>query len=95
MAQDLSLYKVRIGSGQALDVGPEQSLLEALEHAGLPWPSSCRSGTCRTCVGQLMSGQVHYAIPWPGLSREEKAEGWVLPCVARPSGDVVLQDPFA
>ena len=46
-------------------------------------------------MGQLLSGQVHYEMAWPGLLAEEKSAGWVLPCVARPLSDVVLQDPLA
>ena len=56
----------------------------------MDWPSSCRNGTCRTCIGQLAQGQVRYEIDWPGLSAEEKAQGYVLPCVAYPRSDVVL-----
>ncbi len=58
-------------------------------------PSSCRSGTCRTCVCRLVSGEVSYTIEWPGLSAEEKAEGYVLPCVARPTSNVVLEQTQA
>jgi ferredoxin len=58
-------------------------------------PSSCRNGTCRTCICQLVSGEVHYTLEWPGLSAEEKAEGLVLPCVARPLTHVVLVQPEA
>ena len=47
--------------------------------------------TCRTCIGQLVEGRVRYDIEWPGLSPEEKAEGCVLPCVAYPESDIVLQ----
>jgi hypothetical protein len=39
---------------------------------------------------RLASGTVQYRIDWPGLSREEKAEGWILPCVAYPLADLVL-----
>jgi hypothetical protein len=35
---------------------------------------------------------VDYRIAWPGLLPEEKAGGWVLPCVAYPLSDVVLGD---
>ena len=80
-------------SDQHCDAWADQSLLDSMEQGGLDWPSSCRNGTCRTCIGQLVSGSVHYAVEWPGLSAEEKAEGCVLPCVAIPDGDVVLQDP--
>ena len=32
-------------------------------------------------------------IDWPGLTPEEIAEGCVLPCVAYPASDVVLEAP--
>jgi ferredoxin len=69
---------------------PDQTLLRCAEQHLLAWPSSCRNGTCRTCIGQLRSGAVRYAIDWPGLSAEEKTQGYVLPCVAYPTADVVL-----
>ena len=34
---------------------------------------------------------MRYEIEWPGLSAEEKDEGYVLPCVAFPCSDVVLR----
>jgi ferredoxin len=73
-----------------IDAPPEQTLLDSAEQALLVWPNSCRNGTCRTCIGQLSQGSVRYAIEWPGLSTEEKAQGYVLPCVAYPTGDIVL-----
>lgn len=80
-------------SGQQVDAWGDQSLLDSLEQGGVNWPSSCRNGTCRTCIGKLVSGQVRYEIEWPGLSAEEKNEGYVLPCCAYPDSDLVLQDP--
>ena len=77
--------------GQPCDAWPEQTLLNSLEMGGIDWPSSCRNGTCRTCLGLMLSGTVRYDIEWPGLSAEEKAEGCVLPCVAYPCGDITLQ----
>jgi len=76
--------------GQAFDAWKEQPLLMSLEAGLINWPSSCRNGTCRTCIGQLTSGQVRYEIAWPGLSAEEKVEGYVLPCVAYPCSEVTL-----
>jgi ferredoxin len=65
-------------------------LLVAAEAAGLAWPSSCRNGTCRTCIRRLESGSVGYRIEWPGLSRDEKRDGCILPCVAYPQSDPTL-----
>ena len=79
-------------SGMQVDAWADQSLLDSLESGGVNWPSSCRNGTCRTCMGQLVSGSVHYDIEWPGVTSEEQAEGYVLPCCAYPDSDVVLKD---
>jgi ferredoxin len=76
--------------GTRFEAWGHQTLLQSMEHALIAWPSSCRNGTCRTCMGQLHSGAVRYAIEWPGLSAEEKVQGCVLPCSAYPLGDVVL-----
>ena len=72
-----------------------RTLLQSAESAGIELPSSCRNGTCRSCICRLLDGEVRYRIEWPGLSREEKAEGWILPCVAEPVGDVRLDVPLA
>ncbi|WP_310613086.1 2Fe-2S iron-sulfur cluster-binding protein [Limnohabitans sp.] len=77
------------------DVEGDLTLLEAAEMSRIELPSSCRNGTCRTCVCRLVSGEVTYTIDWPGLSAEEKTEGYVLPCVARPTSNVVLEQTQA
>ena len=72
-------------------------LLQAAEAAGLEglqMASSCRNGTCRTCMCELLSGEVMYRIEWPGLSREERQDGCILPCVAYPLSDVVIRQIF-
>jgi ferredoxin len=69
-----------------------QSLVEAAQAAGIQLQTSCRNGTCRTCMRKLESGAVEYRVPWPGLSPDERREGWVLPCVALPTSEVVLGD---
>ena len=85
-------YRVRLLEPAAeFEAAPGASLLEAAQAAGVVLQSSCRNGTCRTCLGQLVEGTVRYAIEWPGLTAEEKEEGCVLPCVAYPTSDVVLQ----
>ncbi len=89
--------KIRVEpAGYEFETAPEHTLLQAAEEAGIEIPSSCRNGTCRTCICQVKSGaSVRYRIEWPGLSAEEKAEGWILPCVAEPMGDLTLDIPFA
>lgn len=76
--------------GQAGPAGSDRTLLQSALAAGIPLPSSCRNGSCRACMCRLLEGQIHYRIAWPGLLAEEKREGWILPCVAYPDSDVVI-----
>ena len=69
--------------------------IEAAAFANLRLPRSCRNGTCRTCLCRLKAGRVRYSIEWPGVSREEKAEGYILPCVAIAETDLVIEVPDA
>lgn len=72
---------------QCAPLDPEQTLLQAAEAEGIELPSSCRNGTCRTCLSYMRKGAVRYPVAsWPGVSAEERAEGLVLPCVALPDG---------
>lgn len=80
-------------TAETLTVPAGATLLRALLDAGVAWPASCRNGTCRACIGQLVSGTVRYSVEWPGLLPEEKTLGCVLPCVACPTSDVVLARP--
>ncbi len=73
------------------EASADESLLKAALRAGVPLRSSCRNGTCRSCLCWLASGAIVYEIEWPGLSAEEKRAGCVLPCVARPCSDIVLR----
>jgi ferredoxin len=85
-------WRVTIGvGGPSFEAPEDKTILRSAEAAGWPFPSSCRNGTCRTCMQRMLSGEVRYAIDWPGVLEEERREGWVLPCVAHPAADIVLE----
>ncbi|HWI83906.1 2Fe-2S iron-sulfur cluster-binding protein [Ramlibacter sp.] len=91
-APEPDTFTVRFDDGgPGFPAGADETLLQAALRAGIELPSSCRNGTCRTCMCQLLSGQVRYRIQWPGLLPEEKAEGWILPCIAYPQTDLLLR----
>ncbi len=81
--------------GWTFDAPGSMTLLASAQLAGVRLPSSCRNGTCRTCICRLRSGRVSYRIEWPGLSADEKKDGYILPCVAHPESDLVLDVPAA
>jgi ferredoxin len=76
--------------GETFAAPGNETLLLAGLAAGVALPWSCRTGTCRSCIARLLSGRIEHRIPWPGLSFEEKAEGFILPCVAEPRSDVTI-----
>lgn len=87
---DLSAWApaaVRTASGSEIRWEPAAGfLLDALEAAGVDAPSSCRGGSCGTCVLRLDAGQVAYPVEPAAVV----ADGEVVTCAAVPDGDVVL-----
>lgn len=66
--------------------GRQNTLLELAEACGANPRFSCRAGQCGSCKIKLHSGQVEY-LSQPGASIEE---GTCLPCISRPTTDLVL-----
>jgi ferredoxin len=63
-----------------------QSILELAEACDVPVRWSCRTGVCHNCESGLVSGAVAYD-PEP---LDKPADGNLLVCCSRPSGDVVV-----
>jgi ferredoxin len=80
--------------GQAFTADAGQTLVRAAALAGIRLPTSCRNGTCRTCMCAAQ-GKVDYGALRPGLSSEEIEDGWILPCVAHAATDLILDAPGA
>ena len=66
------------------------SILEVAEQAGIELDNSCRSGSCGTCQHKLLEGQVNYETTPSALSQGDREAGFILTCIARPIGKVVL-----
>ena len=65
------------------------TLLDLAERNGVQIPYGCRQGQCGTCATQVLSGTVRMDVE-DGLTEEQKTAGYVLPCVSRSEGTVVL-----
>ena len=81
--------------GFAFESTRDVALLAAARNNGIILPSSCRNGTCRTCLCRMLSGRVRYDIEWPGLSADEKFDGYILPCEAHAESNLVIEAPLA
>ena len=65
------------------------TLLDLAERNGVQIPFGCRQGQCGTCATRVLSGSVQMDVE-AGLTAEQKNAGYVLPCVSRAKGTVVL-----
>lgn len=76
----------RSGIATRWDASAYQSILELAEACDVPVRWACRTGVCHTCESGLVSGTVAYD-PQP---LDQPAEGDLLVCCSRPTGDVVI-----
>lgn len=84
-------FVVRLAQSQkTIQVGETQSLLEALEGAGVDAPCLCRGGACGVCLLPVIDGELEHRDHV--LSELEKVEGRLIAtCVSRAkSGSLVL-----
>lgn len=80
-------------SGKTVTVGTHQSLLEAIEAAGVDAPYMCRGGACGQCETTVLTcdGTILHRDIW--LSPQEQAEGAkIMPCVSRFEGKTLVLD---
>ncbi len=76
------------GAHHELDCQRGETLLQAMERAGLKPPSSCRVGGCASCMCTLEQGSAQLLVN-DVLDATELAEGWILCCQAVPTSDVL------
>lgn len=89
-------YKITVlirGESRSVECRADQTLLDALEKAGIRAPSHCRSGECGWCHSRLVSGDVYIPEDTDGRRAADKKFGWVHPCCSYPLSDVTLDVP--
>ena len=65
------------------------TLLETAEENGVQMPYGCRMCICGSCATRVLSGAVQMEVE-TGLTSEQKKAGYVLPCVSRVTGTVIV-----
>ena len=96
-------FEITIKLGDSRSVGSEagdprfacdvdETILAAALRANLILPYGCRDGACGSCKSRLVEGEVsHASFQASTLTEVEQKQGYILPCVARPTSDLVLQ----
>lgn len=79
--------------GEELDLvcKSSQSLISAIEAAGIRVPSDCRSGICGWCHSRLVSGEVYVPAKADGRREADRKFGWIHPCASYPLSDIVIE----
>ena len=71
-------------SGKTIHVGEQESLLEAIEAAGVDPPYLCRGGVCGQCETNVLSSDGIFLHNDHWLSEEDHRSGRkIMPCVSR------------
>lgn len=80
-------------SGLTVNVGGRQSLLEAIEEAGVDAPYMCRGGACGQCETKVIAceGTIEHRDHW--LTDEQRdSNAAIMPCMSRfAGGKLVLE----
>jgi ferredoxin-NADP reductase/ferredoxin len=70
-----------------------QSVLEALEYAGIDVPNSCRAGVCHFCILKATGGQLPQQAQH-GLTQSQKDQKLFLACLCRPLQSISCESVY-
>ena len=80
-------------SDKTIEVGEHESLLEAIERAGVEAPFLCRGGSCGQCETDVVSADGIFVHRDHWLDNEQHASGEkIMPCVSRFVGKLLELD---
>ena len=71
-----------------------ESIVVALERAGIRIETGCRSGECGFCRTKVVSGSVYVCPENDGRRAADKEFGYVHACAAYPTSDVTVKIPI-
>ena len=77
-----------------IDAKATESLVVALERAGIRIDTGCRSGECGFCRTKVLSGSVYVCPENDGRRAADKDFGYVHACAAYPTSDLTVKIPI-
>ncbi len=85
-------FRVKLArSGRNLDVGPDQSVVEALAAHGVVVPVSCEQGICGTCVTRVLAGEPEHHDYYLTNAERERGDQFT-PCCSRAKSEELVLD---
>ena len=97
----MATYQVRLINKKedldtTIEVDEETTILEAAEDLGIDLPSSCRAGSCSSCVIKVVEGEIDQSEQ-NFLDDEQVEKGFALLCVTYPRSNCTIkthQEPY-
>ena len=89
-------FKVTVKRGAeewTIDADANESVLTALERAGIKAPSRCRSGECGWCRSRLVRGTVFVPAENEGRRFADIEFNYIHPCASFATSDLVIEVP--
>jgi ferredoxin len=90
----MATYAVKLindaGLDSTLEVADDQTIFDAAEENDIDLPISCRSGSCSSCAGKIISGKVDQSDQ-AFLDQDQLDEGFILTCVAYPLSNCTIK----
>lgn len=83
------------GNKQSITALAKESVLVAMERAGMNPPSICRSGSCGFCRSLLIKGDIYITDTDDGRRLADKEYGYIHPCSSFPLSDLEIIVPRA
>jgi ferredoxin-NADP reductase len=77
-----SSFVVQLIDGTEISVGPDETILQALEKVGINQANSCREGICGTCETGVLEGEIDHRDSLLSEAEREAGETMMI-CVSR------------
>ncbi|MDO4312139.1 MAG: FAD-binding oxidoreductase [Eubacteriales bacterium] len=80
----------RAGETETVAANKNETVLAALERAGIRTAVHCRTGICGFCRSFVVKGEYSYAADVTGVRARDKELGFIHPCCAYPETDMEI-----
>jgi len=90
-------YTITVVRGVQEDAVPARAsepVAAALERAGIPIPTRCRSGACGCCHSRLLSGEIFVPADGDGRRAADRELGFFHACSSYPLSDLKIKIPI-